>query len=77
MDEVRPGVPGRNVQFDKPVARHPEGGYVLDAGTRVIAIVARWCHADQPFFAAERAQALCNPAVARDPGEAEPDVANA
>jgi hypothetical protein len=31
MDEVRPGVPSRDMQFDQAIARHPEGGYVLDA----------------------------------------------
>jgi hypothetical protein len=36
--------------------------------------VARWRHADQPFFAAERPQALRNPPMPCDPGEAEPDM---
>src|SRR3984893_3082071 len=67
-------MPSPDVQFDQAIARHPEGGDILDARTRIIAKVARWRHADQPFLAAERAQALRNPAVARDPGEAEPDM---
>ena len=30
VDEMRPGMPGRDVQFDQAVARHPEGDDVLD-----------------------------------------------
>ena len=67
-------MPSRDVQLDQAIARHPEGGDVLEARARVITKVARWRHADQPFLAAERAQALRNPAVPRDPGEAEPDM---
>ena len=74
VDEMRPGVPGRDVQLDQAIARHPEGGDVLDARTRVITEVAWWRHPDQPFFAAERAQALRNPTMPRDPGEPESDV---
>src|SRR5438552_6172822 len=71
---MRPGMPGRDVQLDQAITRHPEGGDVLDARTRVIAEVAWWRHADQPFFAAERAQALRDPPMPCDPGEAEPDM---
>jgi hypothetical protein len=74
MDEVRPGVPSGDVQFDQAVAQHPEGGDVRDARLRVVAEVARRRHADQPFLAAERAQALRDPPMPRDPGEAEPDM---
>ena len=55
MDEVRPGMPGRDVQLDQAVARHPEGGNVLKPRPRVITEVAGWCHANQPFFAADGA----------------------
>src|SRR6266436_7057176 len=34
VDEVRPGVPSRDVQLDKAVARHPEGGDVLNPRPR-------------------------------------------
>ena len=61
MDEVRPGVPRRNVKHDQAIARHPEGGDVFDARPRVITKIAGRCHADQPLFAAERPQALRNP----------------
>jgi len=54
VDEVRPGVPSRDVQLDQAIARHPEGGDGLDARPRVITKVAGWRHANQPFFAAER-----------------------
>jgi hypothetical protein len=74
MDEMRPGMPGRDVQLDQAITRHSEGGDVLDARTRVIAEVAWWCHPDQPFFAAERAQALRNPPMSCDPGEPESDM---
>jgi len=74
MDEMWAGVPGRDVQFDQAIARHQEGGDILDARARIIIQVARWRDADQPFFAAERAQSLRNPPVARDPGEAESDM---
>src|ERR1700730_17630914 len=67
-------MPSPDVQFDQEIARHPEGGDFLDTRERIIAKVARRRHADQPFLATERAQALRNPAVARDPGEAEPDM---
>src|SRR6202040_3789364 len=67
-------MPSPDVQFDQAIARPPEGGDVLDARTRIITKIARWRRADQPFLAAERAQALRNPPVARDPGEAEPDM---
>ena len=36
VDEVRPGVPGRDVQLDQPIARHAEGDDVLDARDRVV-----------------------------------------
>ena len=52
MDEMRPGVPGRDVQLDQAIAWHPEGGDILDARPRIIIKVARWRDADQPFFAA-------------------------
>src|SRR5437764_7726545 len=71
---MRPGVPGRDVQLDQAIARNPEGGDVLDARARVITEVARWRHPDQPFFAAERAQALRNPPMPCDPGESESDM---
>src|SRR5438128_12659901 len=74
MDEVRPGVPSRDVQLDQAIARHAEGGDVLDSRPRVITKIARWRDADQPFFAAERPQALRDPAMPCDPGEAEPDM---
>src|SRR5207237_2227784 len=74
VDEMRPGVPGRDVQLDQAIAWHPEGGDILDARPRIIIKVARWRDADQPFFAAERAQALRNPAMAGDPSEAEADM---
>jgi hypothetical protein len=67
-------VPGRDVQLDQAITRHPEGGDVLDARTRVIAEVSWWRHPDQPFFAAERAQALRNPPMPCDPGEPESDM---
>src|SRR5271155_648094 len=56
------------------MARHPESGDVLDARPCVITKVARWRHADQPFLAAERAEALRDPSMPRYPGEAEPDM---
>ena len=71
---MRPGVPGRDVQLDQAIAWHPEGGDILDARAGIIIKVARWRDADQPFFAAERAQALRNPPMARDPPEAESDM---
>src|SRR6267378_2854759 len=40
VDEVRPGVPSRDVQLDKAVARHPEGGDVLNPRPHVITEVA-------------------------------------
>ncbi len=57
VDEVRSGVPSRDVQLDQAIARHAEGDDVLDPRARVIAEVARRRHADQPFLAAERAAA--------------------
>jgi hypothetical protein len=74
MDEMRPRVPGRDVQLDQAIAGHPEGGDILDVRPRITIKVARWRGADRPFFAAERAQALRDPPVARDPPEAEPDM---
>src|SRR5262250_453914 len=71
---MRPGMPGRDMQFDQAVARDPEGDDVLDRRPRVVAEVARWGHADQPFLAAERPQALRHATVPCDPGEAEPDM---
>src|ERR1700732_245775 len=71
---MRPGVPGRDVQLDQAIAWHPEGGDILEARARIIIQVARRRDADQPFFAAERAQALRNPAMAGDPSEAEADM---
>src|SRR5690349_3029512 len=73
---MRPGMPGRDVQLDQAITRHSEGGDVLDARTRFIAEVAWWCHPNQPFFAAERAQALRNPPMSCDPGQAESDINN-
>src|SRR5690242_20001716 len=67
VDEMRPGVPSRDVQLDQAVARDPERGDVLKAGPRVVIEVARWRHADQPFLVAQRAQALGDPAMPRDP----------
>jgi hypothetical protein len=69
VDEVWPGVPSRDVQLDQAIARHPEGRDVLDARPRAITKIARWRDADQPFFAGERAQALCNPPMPCDPGD--------
>ena len=40
----------------------------------VITEVTWWCHADEPFLSAERAQALRNQPVARNAREAEPDM---
>jgi hypothetical protein len=74
VDEMRPRVPSRHVQLDQAISRHAEGGDVFDAWARVVAEIARWRHTDEPFFVAERAQALGDPPVARDPGEAEPDM---
>src|SRR5215472_15693987 len=74
VDEMRPRMPGRDMQLNQAIARHPEGYNVLNARTRAIAEIARWRHADQPFFGAERAQALRDPSVPRDPGEAETDM---
>jgi len=74
MDEVRPGVPSDDMQFDQAIARHPEGGDVLDARPRVVAKVARRRHADESILAAEGAQALRDPPMPRDPGKAEPDM---
>src|SRR5437588_11629236 len=74
VDEMRPGVPGRDVQLDEAVARHPEGDDILDAWARIVAEVARRRDADQPFLAAERTEALRDPPVPRDPAEAEPDM---
>src|SRR5580700_3511280 len=71
---MRPGVPGRDVQLDQAIARHPEGGDILDARAGIVIKVAWWRDADQPFFAAERAQALRNPPMARDPPEGESDM---
>ena len=70
-DEMRPGVPGRDVQLDQAITGHSEGGDILYARPRIVIKVARWRDADQPLFAAERAQALRNPAMAGDPSEAE------
>jgi len=71
---MRPSVPGRDVQLDQAITRHPEGGDVVNARTRVITEIAWWRHPDQPFFATERAQALRNPPMPCDPGEPEPDM---
>ena len=48
MDEMRPGMPGRNVQLNQAIAWHPEGGDILDARAGIIIKVARWRDADQP-----------------------------
>ena len=74
VDEMRAGVPGGDVQFDQPIARHPEGGDVFDARARIIAEVPRRRDTDQPFLAAERAETLRDAPVPCDPGEAEPDM---
>src|SRR5271165_5378176 len=74
MDEVWPGMPGRNVQLDQAIARHPKRSDVVDARARVVAEVARRRHADEPFFAAERAQALGDAPVPRDPAETQPNM---
>src|SRR5437763_6335174 len=78
MHKMRPGMPGRDVQFDDAITRHPEGDDVLDARRRVIAKLARCCpggrDADQPFLTAERAQALRDAPMPRDPAKAEPDM---
>src|SRR5712691_1416690 len=71
---MRPGVPGRDVQLDHAIPGYPEGDDVIEARLRVVAKVARRRDADQPFLAAERAQAWRYPPVPRDPGEAEPDM---
>src|SRR5437764_8733612 len=74
MDEMRPGMPGPDMQLDQPVARHPERDNVLEARACVVAEIARRRHADQPFLAAERAEALRDPPMPCDPGEAEPNM---
>src|SRR5215472_9978521 len=74
MDEVRAGVPSRDVQLDQALARYSEGGDVFNARSRVLAEIAGWSHADQPLLAAERAQALCDPPMSCDPGKAESDM---
>ena len=62
MHKMRPGMPGRDVQFDDAIARHAERDDVLDPRPRFVIEIA-CCRpgrrdADQPFLAAERAQAL-------------------
>ena len=47
MDEMRPRVPGRDVQLDQAIAGHPEGGDILDARPRIIIKVARWRDAER------------------------------
>src|ERR1700757_2520440 len=74
MDEVWPGVPARDVQLDQLIPRYPEGGDVLNPRPRVITEVAGWRDADQPFFAAKRSQALGDPPMPCNSGEAKPDV---
>jgi hypothetical protein len=51
-----------------------KGGDVLDARLRVVGEIARRRHPDQPFLAAERAQALGDPAMPGDPGKAPPSA---
>ena len=65
VDEMRPGMPSRDVQFDQPITRHAEGSDVLDARPRIIIKIAGRRDADQPFLAAERAQALRDAPVAQ------------
>src|SRR5204862_239227 len=74
MHKMRPGMPGRDVQFDDAIARHPDGDDVLDARRRVIAKIPGRRDPDQPFLAAERAEALRDAPVPRDPAKAEPDM---
>src|SRR5215469_9064782 len=74
VDKVRPGVPCRDMQFDHPVARNPEGDDIREARPRLVGEIARRRDTDQPFLAAERAEALGDLAVSRDAGEAEPDM---
>src|SRR6266550_1944876 len=74
MDEVRSGMPRRDVQLDQAVARYSEGYDVLDARARLVTKVAWRRYADQPFLAAERTQALGDPPVSCDPREAKPDM---
>src|SRR5438105_4510877 len=74
MDEMRTGEPGRNMQLDQAIARQPEGDDVSNARPRLVAEVARRCDADQPFLAAERAQALRDPPMPGDPGKAQTDM---
>ena len=47
VDEVRPGVPSRDVQLDQAIAGHPEGGDILDARAGIIIKVARWRDAER------------------------------
>src|SRR5690242_11499808 len=56
MDEMRPGVPGCNMQFDEAIARDPEGGDVVDLRARIVVQIPRRSHRDQPFLTAERAE---------------------
>ena len=77
MHEMRPGMPGRDVQFDDAITRHPEGDDVLDARRRVVAKVPGRRDPDEPFLAAERAQALRDAPMPRDPAKAEPDMLRA
>src|SRR5262249_17852517 len=74
VDEVGPGMPRCDMQLDQAVPGHPEGNDILNARPCVVAEIARWRHADQPFLAAERAQALRDPPMPTNPAEAEPDV---
>src|SRR4051794_6157332 len=78
MDEMRPGMPGRDMQFDDAVARHAERNNVFEGRTRVVMEFAFCCPGgpprDHPFLAAERAWALRPPPVPRDPREAKADM---
>ena len=62
------------MQFDQPVAGNAERHDVFDPRPRVVGKVARRRHADQPFPAAERAEALRHSPVTGDAAEAEPDI---
>ena len=74
VDKVRPRMPGPDVQLDDAVAGDPKRDDVFKTRPRLIALIARWRHTDQPFLAAQRTEALRDPAMTRDPGEAEANM---
>src|SRR5277367_1455233 len=74
VDEVRSGVPRRNVQFDQAVTGYPEGDNILEAGPPAVAQITWRRHPDQPFLAAQRTEALRDSTVSRNPAEVEADM---